>query len=245
MGVISNRYLSDVTWHDITAHNDVISYNEVHVWRISISQNLKRLEQFKALLTPDETLRAGRYKQQKDTRRFILSRGAQRIVLARYLKTQPAELEFVLGDNKKPYLLNKQGAALHYNLSHSGDWIVLAIATVPVGADVELINGSFSFEDILEDNFSRAEAEYTGKLPHRFFTLWTRKEAILKATGQGLGDHLKVTPALDGEHSLSASLTGAGKNWLLNSFSVAEGYMGTVVCQDSGQDFRFYNAPLY
>ncbi len=79
MGTIKNRYLNDVSWQDATAHGFVVSDNEVHVWRINISQKLKHLEQFEALLTPEETLRADKYKQQKDTYRFIVSRGAQRI----------------------------------------------------------------------------------------------------------------------------------------------------------------------
>jgi 4'-phosphopantetheinyl transferase len=244
LGAITNRYLNDVTWHLAAGQGYVINSDEVHVWRICISQNLKRLERFEALLNSEETMRAGRYKQQKDTYRFIVSRGAQRIILGRYLDTPPDELQFILGDNKKPHLLNKQGEVLHYNLSHSGDWIVLGIATLPVGADVEFIDEAFPFQDILEDNFSRAEADYIGKSPERFFKLWTRKEAILKATGQGLGDHLKITPALDGEHSLSNLLLGNDKGWQLNSFALYYQYMATVVVEDAGQAFKFFDAEL-
>jgi 4'-phosphopantetheinyl transferase len=244
LGTITNRYLINVLWQDDALQELVINNYEVHIWRINISQNIKRLEQFEALLTAEETLRAGKYRQQKDTYRFIVSRGAQRIILGRYLNTPPAQLQFVLGDNKKPYLIGDSGEILHYNLSHSGDWIVLAIAKLPVGADVELVDPVFPFHDILEDNFSRAEADYISASPERFFTLWTRKEAILKATGQGLGDHLKITPALDGEHSLDTSLTGADKNWQLNSFNISPDYISTVVCEDAGQGLKFFDAGL-
>jgi len=244
LGTITNRYLNDVWWPNTATHGLVISNSEVHVWRINISQNLKYLEQFEALLTPEETLRAGRYKQQKDTFRFIVSRGVQRIILGQYLDTPPARLQFVLGDNKKPHLVGIDGNKVHYNLSHSGDWIVLAIALLPVGADVEFVDPIFPFQDILEDNFSRAEADYVGTSPERFFTLWTRKEAILKATGQGLGDHLKITPALDGEHILESSLIGTNKNWLLHGFNIAPGYIGTVVCEDTGQQLNFFDVDL-
>jgi len=243
LGTITNRFLNDVLWQDAALQKLVINNNEVHVWRINISQNIKLLEQFEALLTAEETLRAGKYRQQKDTYRFIVSRGAQRIILGRYLNTPPAQLQFVLGDNKKPYLIGDSGETLHYNLSHSGDWIVLAIAQLPVGADVEFVDPVFPFQDILEDNFSREEVDHIGTSPDRFFTLWTRKEAILKATGQGLGDHLKITPALDCEHTLDTLLTGADKNWQLNSFNIAPGYISTVVCEDAGQDLIFFDFP--
>jgi 4'-phosphopantetheinyl transferase len=244
LGTIINLYLIDVLWQDDARQELVINNNEVHVWRININQNIKRLGQFEALLTAEETLRAGKYRQQKDTYRFIVSRGAQRIILGRYLAMPPDKLEFVLGDNKKPYLVSGNGELLQYNLSHSGDWIVLAIAQLPVGADVEFVDPLFSFQDIVQDNFSREESDYISTSPKRFFTLWTRKEAILKATGQGLGDHLRITPALDGEHILGISLTGADKDWLLNSFDIAPGYISTVVCEGANQQLKFFDVDL-
>ena len=229
-------------WQDAAGLPIIIADGDLHVWRISISQNIKRLEQFEALLTPDETLRAGKYRQQKDTYRFIVSRGAQRTILGQYLNSPPARLQFILGDNKKPYLVNKEGRVVHYNLSHAGDWVVLAVAMLPVGADVEFIDDAFPFQDILADNFSEAEAAYINQQnsTERFFTLWTRKEAILKATGQGLGEYLPVTPALDGVHALDASLIGADKNWLLYSFMLKAGYISTIVAEDAGQTYQFF-----
>jgi len=234
--------LEGVSWGG--ADTLVISGTEVHIFRINISQSINRLACFEALLSPDEKLRADKYRQQKDTHRFIVSRGAQRIILGRYLNHPPAELKFVLGDNKKPYLMSRTGEAILYNLSHSGDWIVLAVATMPVGADVEQIDHAFPFQDILADNFSGEEAKFIGTSPERFFMLWTRKEAILKATGQGLGDHLSLTPAMDGQHSLDASLTGAQKNWQLNSFELADGYIATVVVEGDEHRFVFFETDL-
>ncbi|MES2266679.1 MAG: 4'-phosphopantetheinyl transferase superfamily protein [Bacteroidota bacterium] len=228
-------------WQNAVGELPIVTNSEVHIWRINISQNIKRLEQFEALLTADEMLRAGKYKQQKDTYRFIVSRGAQRIILGRYLNQEPAQLQFILSDNKKPHLVGVDGNIINYNLSHSGDWVILAIAATPVGADVEVIDAAFPFHDILPDNFSEEEATFIGTSPDKFFMLWTRKEAILKATGQGLGDHLNLTPALDGEHLLDASLIGADKNWLLNSFALCPGYIATVVAEDGRQDLRFFD----
>ncbi|MCO5936378.1 4'-phosphopantetheinyl transferase superfamily protein [Mucilaginibacter sp. RB4R14] len=245
MGVIINRYLNDVTWQKAAAISPVINDSEVHVWRFNISQNIKRLEKFEALLTADEKLRAGKYKQPKDTYRFIVSRGAQRIILGRYLDQPPVELQFVLGENNKPHLIGVDGSIVRYNLSHSGDWVVLAIATSSIGADVEFIDAAFPFRDILEDNFSEHEAAYIGTSSKKFFTLWTRKEAILKATGQGLGEHLCITPALDGTYLLDALLTGSNKNWQLNSFLLHPGYIATVVVENTGQKLQFFDADLF
>jgi 4'-phosphopantetheinyl transferase len=243
LGKINNGYLSDVNWQK-TLPNFAISNNEVHIWRINIRQNLSLLNQFKALLNPAELVRAGKYLQRKDHDRFIVSRGAQRIILGWYLNTPAQQIEFVLGDNKKPYLFSEDGNPFHYNLSHSRDWIILAIATSQVGTDVEFIDETFKFQDILPDNFSKEEAAYInqGNSKESFFTLWTRKEAILKATGQGLGEHLQITPVLNGEHPLHHTLTGANKNWILNSFNIQPGYISCVVVEDAGQSFKFFDA---
>jgi 4'-phosphopantetheinyl transferase len=245
LGKINNLYLSDVSWQKALP-SFAINNSEVHIWRINISQNLSLLNQFEALLNHAELARAGKYLQRKDHDRFIVSRGTQRIILGWYLNTPSQQLEFVLGDNKKPYLFSKNGNLLHYNLSHSGDWIILAIATSQVGTDVEFVDESFKFQDILPDNFSMDEAAYIKQenSTERFFTLWTRKEAILKATGQGLGEHLQITPALNGEHPLQHTLTGADKNWILSSFSIQPGYISSVVVEDAGQSFIFFDAEL-
>lgn len=245
MGKIDNRYLSNINWQKALPCL-AINTGEVHIWRINIRQNLSSLNQFKELLNPAELVRAGKYLQKKDHDRFIVSRGAQRIILCRYLNIPPEEIAFVLGDNKKPYLFSEDGNLLHYNVSHSGDWVVLAIATSQVGTDVEFIDEAFKFQDILPDNFSKEEAAYINQenSTETFFTLWTRKEAILKATGQGLGEYLQITPALNGEHPLQPQLTGADKNWILNSFYIQPGYIGSVVVEDAGQSFKFFDADL-
>ena len=245
MGKINNRYLSDVNWQKALPGLD-INNNEVHIWRINIHQNLSLLNQFKVRLNAAEIVRAGKYLQKKDHDRFIVSRGAQRIILGWYLNTPPQQLAFVLGDNKKPHLFSEDGNLLRYNVSHSGDWVVLAVAQSQVGTDVEFIDEAFKFQDILPDNFSKEEAAYINQenSTETFFTLWTRKEAILKATGQGLGEYLQITPALNGEHPLQPQLTGADKNWILNSFNIQPGYIGSVVVENAGQSFKFFDAEL-
>jgi 4'-phosphopantetheinyl transferase len=215
----------------------------VHIWRLKISNNLSRKYQLRDLLNDDELQRAGKYHQQKDTDRFIISRAAQRIILSRYQNVAPKHLQFYLSDNKKPYLVSNQGGNLHYNLSHSVDCILLAVADTPVGIDVEFIDHNFPYNDILAENFSEDEIAYVREsgLADSFFTLWTRKEAILKATGQGLGEHMRLMPALNGEFELDSTLTGFDKNWELNSFEILPGYVGAVAVCGSGHQYHFFD----
>lgn len=242
MGTICNRFLSDVYWEnpDVNIYKNIDT--QVHIWRISISESLSLLNKFRAILNPGELIRAKKYHQQKHNNRFIISRAAQRIILSKYLNTPAIALDFVLGENKKPKLAGTHNIC--YNLSHSGNWILLAITTAEVGVDVEFIDTNFDYRDILPDNFSVEESTYVYEKDsiERFFTLWTRKEAILKATGQGLGEHIKVVPSLNGDFKMDSSLIGSDKNWQLNSFNVIPAYAAAVVAEGNAAPLVFYNA---
>src|ERR1700761_4249703 len=156
MAKIDISDLRDVTWMD-RAGCDYSASDHVDLWRININANLSMLDAFEALMTSEEKVRAAKYHFDKDKKRFIVSRGALRNILGRYTGISPADLIFEIGDNKKPYINNSK---VQYNLSHSGEWILLAVSNTLIGADVELINNTFAFNDVLQDNFSQAEIDY-------------------------------------------------------------------------------------
>lgn len=242
MGKVYNRYLDEVDWQTADAGPLVLGDDEVHVYQVQISSNLHRLEIFSATLTPAEKDRGSKYHQLKDRQRFVVSRGAQRDILSRYVNQPAAALEFILGDNKKPFMRNTNGHHLHYNVSHSGDWIIIAISRFAIGADVEEVDSALQFEDILDEHFSTQEVAYIrqGNTAERFFTLWTRKEALLKATGQGLGEHLMITPSLDGENILPLGLLSSQYDWQINSFLLAPGYAASVATTHAADNFSFF-----
>jgi 4'-phosphopantetheinyl transferase len=238
LGTLHNRFISNIAWQTTTPAQ--ILDNEVHIYHIKISGNHHQADKFSATLDAAEIIRANKYFQPKDRTRFIISRGAQRHILSRYVNTAPHLLKFELGDNKKPYLLSNNNKVIHYNLSHSADCILLAIATVTVGLDVEYIDAAFSYHEILPEHFSQAEKKYTTS-PENFFKLWTRKEAFLKATGQGLGEHLHNTPSLDGGHSLHHSLSGMEQDWECISFNIPGNYIASLVIPNGAGQYQFYN----
>ena len=143
----------------------MIPNGEAHVWIIDAD-----VEAPAEALTAEERERAARFRFDVDRRRWIAARVALRRVLARYTD----DLNFVAGEHGKPYLAN---GAVHFNLSHSGALAVIAVAASEVGVDVEQIRESFDFQEL--DAAARSRAE--------FFRGWTRKEAMLKARGVGLG----------------------------------------------------------
>src|ERR1700744_3657938 len=144
---ITNNYLPAVTWRN-PAECPFIINNGIDVWKISVSLNLPLLDNFKTIMKPDELERAVRYYQLKDQNRYIVSRGALRNILGKYLHVKPVDVEFGVGENKKPHVITDVTPTLQYNLSHSGDMIILAVSNSAIGADVEFINPGFGYSEV-------------------------------------------------------------------------------------------------
>ena len=237
---ICNRYLNDITW--VNAPASTFSVNDtVDVWRINVSSNLSNINTFLAIMQPDEITRADRYFHTRDKNRFIISRGGLRNILGKYLNVEPCTIEFEIGINKKPYIKSTAYNNIYYNISHSGDWILLAISNSEIGADTELVNNTYSFNDILPGNFSTNEIDYINKNTsiERFFMLWTRKEALTKATGKGLDGDLKLIPCLDGAHITQSNAISSTDDWLISTFKLSENYFASVASGPKADKIRF------
>jgi 4'-phosphopantetheinyl transferase len=194
---------------------------------MAVAANQRFAPHAAALLHAEELRRAQRYHRFEDYYRCLLGRAAQRLVLGAYLGLAPAQLHFESGINKKPRL--REAPTLHYNVSHTGDWVVLAVAEAEVGIDIEQLAPCFAFQDVLDYSFSPAEKAFVEHSPvphHAFYQLWTRKEAFVKATGRGIDAEFSQVPALAGEHLLAGS--AVVPRWAVSSFEAAAGYVAAV-----------------
>lgn len=203
--------------------------NELAVFRIALSDSATLIPYLRKLLSPDEIERAARYRRPDDRFRFSGTRGLLRVLLGRYIRQPPDHLDFVVGVSGKPTL--KENVGWHFNVSHSGDWLLIAIGRTPVGVDLERVSPDFPFRDVLSASFSPDEQRHIDGCPDArlgFYQLWTRKEALVKATANGLGDALDRIPSLTGAHLADARLPGQKGNWMVGSFTVAEGYPAAV-----------------
>lgn len=148
-----------------------------------------------ALLDREERARSMRFLRAADRRRFVLSHAALRLFVARCLDVPPVAVHYETGARGKPRL-GPSLAPLEFNLSHSGAWALLAAARErPVGVDVEQVRDVPEVLSVADTQFSAAEREALRSLPPgerqvAFFRAWTREEAVIKATGEGLGRDL-------------------------------------------------------
>jgi 4'-phosphopantetheinyl transferase len=164
-----------------------ISASEVHLFSTSLDD--WRSDTFRGLLTDDEVARSERFKFDRDRDRYVVGRGLLRCVLAGYVGGDPAALRFRYTQYGKPLLNDPR---LSFNLSHSEDRALFAVAPgFEVGVDVEVMNSSLADEAVAERFFTSREvadlnAVSPGDRTRAFLTCWTRKEAYIKARGEGL-----------------------------------------------------------
>ncbi len=170
----------------------------VDLWIISLPALAARSARFARfgsmfdLLSEEERSRARRFRYLADTRRYVLSHVVLRLLLSRYCQRHPASLRFVRGPWGKPLIDSPDvPRLLHFNLSHSADFAAIAVSHCsPVGIDIEQISDACDPEDVVRV-FTPGEAASLRATPvalrqAAFFRCWTRKEAYLKARGDGL-----------------------------------------------------------
>jgi 4'-phosphopantetheinyl transferase len=210
----------------------VLEPEDVHIWRIALDQPSARLQHYAQLLAPDETARAQRFYFERDRRHFTVGRGALRMILGRYAGIAPSQLQFTYTSYGKPALSE------------------LALCAVTrsreVGVDIEGVREMDDLPQIARQFFSANENAVLSRLPQEiqteaFFTCWTRKEAYIKAIGEGLSMPLDCfdVSLVPGE---PAALLATRKNpeeasrWLLRELFPGPGYLAAVVVE--GHDWR-------
>jgi 4'-phosphopantetheinyl transferase len=176
-------------WAPLT--NAILMPGAVHVWRVALQQPRAMVERLMSLLSADEQTRARRFRFERGFRRFVVAHAALRDILARYLARSPHTISFGANAYGKPHLMDADNW-LQFNLSHSGEWALLAVTAIgPVGVDVEQVRKDFGGEEIARRFFSASEVDALLALPaslrtEAFFLCWTRKEAFIKAVGMGV-----------------------------------------------------------
>lgn len=163
--------------------------NILHIWIIDIKKYSSDF--FWSILSDQEKEKANRYQVNKSKKNFIVTRGCLKTILAKYLQTTPAEIDFIYAKNGKPILKNKSENNLHFNVSHSKELGVIGVTqNDDVGIDVEYMEDMDNYNEIIKRFFSEKEYASFQQLTKTaekdaFYNSWTKKEAYIKATGDG------------------------------------------------------------
>ena len=202
-----------------------------------------------ALLSEAERHRARRLSFERDRRRFTVARARLRQLLGERLGARPESVELVYGEHGKPVLSQRFSASgLHFNVSHCDDVAVYAFSSGrEIGIDIESVRAIPDADEIAKRFFSRREYETYLALdpldkPLGFFNCWTRKEAFIKALGDGLRyplDCIEVSLA-PGQPAVIlgvGSTTGNNCGWTLHSFLAEPELVGAIVVREFAREF--------
>ena len=189
------------------------------VYRIAVADFAGYEAALTALLTPAEQQQAARYARPADQQRFRVGRGCLRYLLGQRLGQEPATIALQAGSHGKPLLA--AAAGLHFNVAHSGNWVVLALAAREIGIDMEQMVPDFDFAAVAAHCLTKAEQRLlalSNEPEVAFYHLWTQLEARAKASGRGLGDE-----------ALRLAASGyPPAQWTVQNFNLIPGHPGAL-----------------
>lgn len=220
----------------------------IHVWSAHIDPPASELELLESFLSEDELKRANRFCIASSRNRFIAARGQLRILLARYLATEPEKIDFVYGDKGKPKL---SAGSLHFNVSHSEDHALYAVSAAgEIGVDIEKVRPVRHLGKIAERFFSATERHELLSLPETkrlrgFFICWTKKEAVIKALGTGIYMPLdSFDVSLEPGSGVVKRIEGQNRRmWRLCSFEPGPGLVGALATEQKEISVEYFSFP--
>lgn len=224
-----------------------LSKSDVHVWRANLDQPAGCIKQLAQILSADELKRAERFYFEQDRVRFMVGRGLLRTILSRYLGMAANRLQFCYSSRGKPDVVEKLGGdRLRFNLSHSQGLVLYAVTRDrAIGIDIEHIRAIAEADQIVKSFFSDYEKTVYHNLPQcqkqaAFFNCWTRKEAFIKAVGEGLALPLdqfdvSLTP---GQPARLLGIKGdeASKYWSIHELTFDQNYASALAVE--GNDWN-------
>ena len=230
-----------------------LDVDEVHVWRASLDLPGLDLEALQWTLAVDELQRAQRFKFRVERDRFIAGRGLLRVILGKYLRLHPRQVPLSYGSHGKP-LLDTRGTypTLFFNLSHSRGLALFSVSQGRAnGVDLEYIPRNIDCFEIGDRFLSPREINVLRSLSQpiqqaAFISCWARKEAYLKATGEGLSvemDQFEVTGS-HGElvlHFRTGDGLAEASRWTLQDLPIEQGYRAALCVEGHGWRLRCWD----
>lgn len=219
------------------------------VWRVALDVDDATTDALAGRLVAAERVRAGRLIVPAARRRFVVARAVLRRLLGHYTGVEPGALRLVTGPRGKPAIAGATG--LRFNVAHSGDYALIGVCgDRELGVDIEAIPRDLDPTGVAAQVFSDAERSALQKVPEgqrhdAFARIWTRKEAYIKALGEGFSYPTRsftVSPGAGDDDALLADIAdeGAVLRWRVRDLAAPTGYRAAVA--GSGRDWTVRQA---
>ena len=203
------------------------------VWVVPLRANRHLADELQQTLSSDEVERALRFRAEEDRDLFIVARGILRRILSRYVPEPPEKLAFRYGSKGKPYL--RDHPDVQFNLAHSGGLAVYGVGGEELGVDIEFVKPLTDWRKISQRFFSAREVEELKRLDptqqvRGFFSCWARKEAYIKAIGEGIATLARFCAGAQpspGEGAIDEE--GKPREWYFKDLNVGDEHAGAIV----------------
>lgn len=256
--LVGTSSLATVSWSLPPTNAFTLAGDDVHVWGVSVSESIAGVAALQGILSDDERTRAQRYRFAVDRDRYYVSRGLLRRILARYLGIAPAAVAFSYGARGKPCLaIEPVAGPIYFNVSHSADLVLYAFTaqSSAIGIDVEYVQPLTDMSQIAARFFSPAERRELDQLNQDqqrlgFFNCWTRKEAYIKAIGDGLAHGLdnfdvSLTPGVAARLLAIRAGMDEASRWILTALTPSENYVAALaICATTMKLHRWRVPPV-
>ena len=223
-----------------------LTEQEVHVWKAWLDVPITAIPQYQAMLSTEEQTKAQRFRFDRDRHRWIVAHAALRILLSKYLRTDPLHIHFRVNAYGKPALAPlSQDRSLQFNLSHSANLALFAFSPQRhLGVDVEYMRTDIPHDQLAHYSFSAYEQavlrQFSGEQKHQaFYNCWTRKEAYIKARGMGLSLPLdlfdvSLSPGEPAALLHSRESSQEVRRWSMQALLLEPDYAGALAVEGRG-----------
>jgi len=229
---------------------------EVHIWMVdlNISQTIQQHFE-KSFLSEEELTKAKGFKFNHHRLQFSASHGYLKLILARYLDCCPSIIEYGIKKYGKPFLKNPTTQyKIRFNMSHSQDIALYAVTLdTEVGVDIEIIKENLNILDLIEHVFTTREKSIFKEIEEDkktkvFYDVWTRKEAYLKATGEGLNFPLNKIEVIVHQNEqvrlLNVEENQSVNPWFLYSLEMP-GYSASIAIERKKKYYTIYRTLMF
>jgi 4'-phosphopantetheinyl transferase len=212
----------------------ILNPHDVHLWYASLALTPIQEKEYTLFLSADEIARAERFHFPEHKRRYIAARAILRNILSQYISINPKKIQFSYSPQGKPFISDQR---LQFNVSHSHDMAIYGfINHSAIGVDIERISDTYH-DGVAKRYFSAQEYQGLNQLPPEqrvvaFYRIWSRKEAVIKALGQGLSFPLASfsVPVEETFSMVEIEIDFQGKSyWHLENVQVHPGYQAACV----------------
>lgn len=238
--------LNQVLWHS-RSRCDYALHDQSHIWLVDL-ENLtpEQWVYWASFLNEEEILHLKKYHFEKDRQQFVGGRSVLRQLLSRYLKVAPQKIPLRKTRSGKLFV-DSLRYRIRFNLSHSGSKILIGLNQKNrIGIDLEQLNPIQDVRAVVENLFSDNEQKMvrTNENNQSFYKLWTRKEALVKASGSGLVDGVAALEVSAHINDVVMNIPAVNKLGLgpfrCTTFGIGEDYLASVAVDQGSRQFNFF-----